>query len=74
MSTTTELPGASDFYALESVLSDDDDRALLAGVRAFMREEVAPVINDYWSRQGTREINSLIVGLSITGESAFVGK
>jgi len=24
--------------------------------------------------EGTREINSLIVGLAITGESAFVGK
>ena len=27
-----------------------------------------------YSYEGTREINSLIVGLAITGESAFVGK
>ncbi|MEA2436083.1 MAG: glutaryl-CoA dehydrogenase [Thermoleophilaceae bacterium] len=48
--TAEALPETSDFYALESVLSDDD-RALLAGVRAFMREDVAPIINDYWSRE-----------------------
>ena len=27
-----------------------------------------------YSYEGTREINSLIVGLAITGESAFVGR
>ena len=27
-----------------------------------------------YSYEGTREMNSLIVGLAITGESAFVGK
>jgi glutaryl-CoA dehydrogenase len=48
--TAEALPETSDFYALESILSDDD-RALLAGVRAFMREDVAPIINDYWSRE-----------------------
>ena len=48
--TAEALPESSDFYALESVLSDDD-RALLAEVRAFMREDVAPIINDYWSRE-----------------------
>ena len=31
-------------------------------------------INGVCNNEGTREINSLIVGLSITGESAFVGK
>jgi glutaryl-CoA dehydrogenase len=45
-----ELPATSDFYALESSLPDRD-RALLAQVRGFMREEVAPIINDYWSRE-----------------------
>ena len=48
--TAEALPERTDFYALESILSDDD-RALLAGVRAFMREDVAPIINDYWSRE-----------------------
>jgi glutaryl-CoA dehydrogenase len=48
--STTELPATSDFYALESILPDRD-RALLAQVRGFMREEVGPIINDYWSRE-----------------------
>jgi glutaryl-CoA dehydrogenase len=48
--TYEELPDTSDFFALESVLGEED-RALLAGVRAFMREDVAPIINDYWSRE-----------------------
>ena len=39
----------SDFYDLEALL-DDDDRALLHRVRAFMDEQVEPVINDYWTR------------------------
>jgi glutaryl-CoA dehydrogenase len=46
----SELPATSDFYSLESTLPDRD-RALLADVRGFMREEVAPIINDYWSRE-----------------------
>ena len=39
----------SDFYDLEALL-DDDDRALLHRVRAFMDTEVEPVINDWWTR------------------------
>jgi alkylation response protein AidB-like acyl-CoA dehydrogenase len=39
----------SDFYDLEALL-DDDDRALLHRVRAFMDEQVEPVINDWWTR------------------------
>ena len=34
----------SDFYDLEALL-DDDDRALLHRVRAFMDEKVQPIIN-----------------------------
>jgi glutaryl-CoA dehydrogenase len=48
--SNSELPATSDFYALESTLPHRD-RALLAEVRGFMREEVAPIINDYWSRE-----------------------
>jgi glutaryl-CoA dehydrogenase len=48
--SSSELAATSDFYDLESVLCDRD-RALVAEVRAFMREEVAPIINDYWSRE-----------------------
>ena len=39
----------SDFYDLEALL-DDDDRALLHRVRAFMDEQVEPIINEYWTR------------------------
>jgi glutaryl-CoA dehydrogenase len=39
----------SDFYDLEALL-DDDDRALLHRVRAFMDEKVEPVINEWWTR------------------------
>jgi glutaryl-CoA dehydrogenase len=39
----------SDFYDLEALL-DDEDQALLYRVRAFMDDEVEPVINDWWTR------------------------
>jgi alkylation response protein AidB-like acyl-CoA dehydrogenase len=39
----------SDFYDLEALL-DDDDRSLLYRVRAFMDDEVEPVINQWWTR------------------------
>jgi glutaryl-CoA dehydrogenase len=48
--TDSELQATSDFYALEAVLGADD-RALLDEVRSFMREDVSPIINDYWSRE-----------------------
>lgn len=41
---------ARDFYRLEELLSDED-RAFVARVRAFMRDEVAPIINDHWRRE-----------------------
>jgi glutaryl-CoA dehydrogenase len=44
------LSPKQDFYAIEDVLADRD-RAFLADVRAYMRKEVAPIINDYWSRE-----------------------
>jgi glutaryl-CoA dehydrogenase len=40
----------NDFYDVEALLPDAD-RALLADVREFMAAEVAPIINDYWSRE-----------------------
>jgi alkylation response protein AidB-like acyl-CoA dehydrogenase len=54
----------SDFYDLESLLSDDD-RALLHRVRAFMDEQVQPIINDYWTRGKTPL--ELIPGLAELG-------
>src|SRR3954449_7578051 len=52
-------------------------RELLAGNGILLEYDVARFVADseaIYSYEGTREINSLIVGLSITGESAFVGK
>jgi glutaryl-CoA dehydrogenase len=39
----------SDFLGFELLL-DDEDRKLLERVRAFMTENVEPVINDFWTR------------------------
>jgi glutaryl-CoA dehydrogenase len=38
-----------DFYSIATTVSEDD-KAILARVRAFMEAEVAPIINDYWIR------------------------
>src|SRR5262249_48257562 len=39
----------SDFYAIAQMV-DATDQALLAKVRAFAQERVAPIINHYWGR------------------------
>jgi glutaryl-CoA dehydrogenase len=39
----------TDFYGLESVLTDDELKTLHS-VRDFMREEITPIINDAWTR------------------------
>jgi glutaryl-CoA dehydrogenase len=57
----------SDFYDLEALLADED-RALLHRVRAFMDEDVAPVINDYWTRAKTPlELVPAMAELGIAG-------
>jgi alkylation response protein AidB-like acyl-CoA dehydrogenase len=57
----------SDFYDLEALL-DDDDRALLHRVRAFMDEKVEPVINGYWTRgKFPRELIPGLAELGIAG-------
>jgi glutaryl-CoA dehydrogenase len=38
----------TDFYGLEARLTDDE-REILHRVRAFMREDVAPVVNEAWT-------------------------
>jgi glutaryl-CoA dehydrogenase len=38
-----------DFYLLELLL-DDDERATLHAVRAFMTDQVAPIITEHWTR------------------------
>jgi len=42
-------PVDSDFYRITDLLADEE-RTILARVRAFMEAEVAPVINGYWSK------------------------
>ncbi len=52
-------------------------RELLAGNGILLEYDVARFVADseaIYSYEGTREMNSLIVGLAITGQSAFVGK
>jgi glutaryl-CoA dehydrogenase len=66
------MPADADFYALELLL-DDEDRALVHRVRAFMEKEVQPIINGYWTRArfpheilpGLRELG--IAGLPYRG-------
>jgi glutaryl-CoA dehydrogenase len=66
----TADPG--DFYEIAALLSDQD-RRLLAQVRAYMEKEVAPIINHYWVRAafpfqilpGLRALN--MVGLPYQG-------
>ncbi|MGU7773852.1 acyl-CoA dehydrogenase family protein [Burkholderia sp. MR1-5-21] len=62
----------SDFYLIREFLSEDE-RALLKRVRAFMEEQVAPVINTFWAEDafpfelipGIRDLN--IVGVGFKG-------
>ncbi|MGY1726191.1 acyl-CoA dehydrogenase family protein [Geodermatophilus sp. SYSU D01062] len=57
----------SDFYELEALL-DEEDRATLMRVRAFMDEQVEPVINQYWTRaQFPRELIPGLAELGIAG-------
>src|SRR5258705_4938282 len=48
MSTPTTIDSA-DYYALESLL-DDDEQDFLHGVRDFMKSEVEPTVNSHWQR------------------------
>ncbi len=57
----------SDFLGFELLL-DDDDRELLARVRAHMTSTVEPVINDYWTRaEFPHELLPGLAGLGIAG-------
>lgn len=48
-STINAPPINGDLYDIESALTPDE-RDILLRWRAFMRSEVAPIINDYWER------------------------
>jgi glutaryl-CoA dehydrogenase len=57
----------SDFYDLEALL-EDEDRALLHRVRAFMDTEVQPIINEYWTRaEFPRQLIPGLAELGIAG-------
>ena len=57
----------SDLYDLEGLLGDDD-RLLVKRVRAFMDEQVEPVINDAWTRgRFPRELIPEMARLGIAG-------
>ncbi|MGY1609629.1 MULTISPECIES: acyl-CoA dehydrogenase family protein [unclassified Geodermatophilus] len=57
----------SDFYDLEALL-DEQDRATLHRVRAFMDEQVEPVINEWWTRaQFPRQLIPGLAELGIAG-------
>jgi glutaryl-CoA dehydrogenase len=58
------MPADADFYALELLL-DEEDRALLHRVRAFMEKEVQPIINRYWTR--AKFPHELLPGLAELG-------
>ncbi|HEY1391260.1 MAG TPA: acyl-CoA dehydrogenase family protein [Ktedonobacterales bacterium] len=67
------LPAVTgDFYSIATTVSEDD-KAILARVRAFMESEVAPIINDYWIRAAfpfeliPRMAALDIAGISYTG-------
>jgi glutaryl-CoA dehydrogenase len=58
------MPADADFYALELLL-DEEDRALLHRVRGFMKKQVQPIINHYWT--GAKFPHELLPGLAELG-------
>ncbi|MEX0343282.1 MAG: acyl-CoA dehydrogenase family protein [Rhizobiaceae bacterium] len=78
MTGTTSQIWPGDFYRIQETLAPED-RELLARVRKFMEDRVAPVINDHWTRatfphELVPELAELgVVGLSYKGYG-FAGK
>ena len=67
MSTDPDETPFSDFLGFELLL-DEQDRDLLAQVRAFMTREVEPVINDYWTHaEFPHDLLPGLAGLGIAG-------
>src|SRR3954454_25332789 len=60
-------PDYTDYYRLDSLLTDEQ-RGLRQRVRAFMDEEVIPVINPYWERaEFPHELAPKLAPLGIAG-------
>lgn len=65
--STENWPG--DFYRLRETLPAED-QALLAELRGFLAEHVAPIINDYWTRaEFPRQLIPEMAKLGIAGAS-----
>ncbi|GAA4811927.1 acyl-CoA dehydrogenase family protein [Streptomyces ziwulingensis] len=75
MTTDLDERTAADFYDFESALSHEEHKILLR-TREFMRQEVAPLVNEAWSRGRfpteliTRFRESGLVGLPYEGYGA----
>jgi glutaryl-CoA dehydrogenase len=58
---------SADFYALEDLL-DERGREKVLAVRDFMEKSVAPVINQYWTREEfPHDLVPVLAGLGIAG-------
>ena len=58
----------TDFFRIRDQLSDQE-RAILDRTRAFVDNEVLPVINDYWERaEFPRELVARLGTLGIVGD------
>jgi glutaryl-CoA dehydrogenase len=72
MRSSTDDAIVADFYDFEAALSDEE-RKILLRTRAFMRDEVKPLVNEYWAAGTfpkeliTRFRESGLVGLSYEG-------
>lgn len=56
--TLDDLPDA-DFYLFETLLADDE-RAMLRKARTFLREQVEPLVKEYWAKD---EFPTELIGL-----------
>ncbi|MFF9087514.1 acyl-CoA dehydrogenase family protein [Streptomyces sp. NPDC014991] len=72
MTSPTEQPNAADFYDFETALTEEE-REVLLRTRAFMRDEVRPLVSGHWA-EGTfpeelisRFRESGLVGLAYEG-------
>lgn len=65
--TQPAIESTSDYYLLDELLTDEE-RALIPKVRAFVRDEIKPIINDYWERaEFPFELVPKLAELGITG-------
>ena len=62
---------AADFYLYEALLSDEE-RKILLKARTFLREEVKPLVNEYWSKgEFPKELIEKVRGSGLAALSAL---